>query len=142
MRKSSIAVISLLIIVAVGLFFFQGEKEIEQGLWKDATYTEDTTLGSGENGFDLVVKTPDKEITFTINTDKTTVGEALKEVKLIEGKESEFGIYIKKVNGILADYDIDQSYWSFEQNGEAMLTGVDAAEFKNGETFELVYTKQ
>lgn len=141
MKKVSITVISLLIVVAIGMFFSQGEKKTAQGLWEDATYTEDITLGSGKNSFNLKVAASDKSITFTVKTDKTTVGEALKEVKLIEGKESEFGIYIKKVNGILADYDIDQSYWSFEQNGEAMLTGVDAAEFKNGETFELVYTK-
>ena len=119
----------------------QGEKEIDQSIWKDAVYTENTTLGIGKTALYLVVKANDKEVTFTVKTNKTTVGEALKEVKLIEGEEGPYGIYIKKVNGILADYDIDQSYWSFEQNGEAMLTGVDSTEFKNGETFELVYTK-
>ena len=141
MKKVSIAVILLLIIVAIGLFFFQGEKNIEKGLWKDATYTEDTTLGSGEKAFYLVVKADDKEVTFTINTYENTVGKALKAAGIIEGEEGPYGIYIKKVNGILADYDIDQSYWSFEQNGEAMLTGVDSTEFKVGERFELVYTK-
>lgn len=141
MKKSSIIIVALLILVAVGLFFFQGEEEIEQGLWKDATYTEDTTLGSGEKVFYLVVKAGDKEITFTINTYENTVGKALKAVGIIEGEEGPYGIYIKKANGILADYDIDQSYWSFEKDGEAMLTGVDSTQFKDGDRFELVRTK-
>ena len=72
---------------------------------------------------------------------KETVGEALEEHGLVSGEEGPYGLYIKKVNGITADYDIDQSYWSFNKNGEYMMTGADKTEIENGAHYELVYTK-
>ena len=60
---------------------------------------------------------------------------------LIAGEERQFGLYLKKANGITADYDIDQSYWAFYINGETALTGVDGAEVKEGAAYSLVYTK-
>ena len=50
-------------------------------------------------------------------------------------------VYIKSVNGITADYDVDRSYWAFNKNGEMMLTGVDMTNIADGEHYELVYTK-
>ena len=67
--------------------------------------------------------------------------ERLLEHGLIEGENGAYGIYIKTVNGILADYDIDQSYWAVSKNGEAATTGVDGISFLDGEHYELVYTK-
>ncbi len=142
MKKSSIIIISLLIVAAIGLFFFQGEKENNNtGLWKDATYIENTTLGTGANTLIVTVEANDKSIDFTIKTDKTVVGDALKEHNLIDGEEGPYGLYVKVVNGIEADYDKDKSYWAFNKDGESMQTGVDQTEFKNGEHYELVYTK-
>ena len=142
MKKTSIIIISLLVIIAVGLFFLPEEKAPDNtGVWKNAVYTENTTLGTGKNTLAVTVKTEEKSVDFTIKTDKTVVGDALKEHKLIDGEEGPYGLYVKVVNGIEADYDKDQSYWSFEKNGEAMLTGVDSTEFKDGDRFELVRTK-
>ncbi|MBE7033760.1 MAG: DUF4430 domain-containing protein [Ruminococcaceae bacterium] len=142
MKKTSIVIIALLIVVAIGVFFFQGENATDsEKVMESAETTESTVLGNGKNTLYLSVVVGDKVIDFTIKTDTNNVGEALKEVKLIEGEEGPYGIYIKKVNGIEADYDKDQSYWSFEKDGEAMQTGVDSTEFKDGEHFQLVYTK-
>ena len=113
-----------------------------ENLWENATYTEDTQLGSGEKTLLIEVKADDKAVTFTIKTDKETVGEALTEHKLIDGEKGAYGLYVKKVNGILADYDINQSYWSFSKNGEYLSSGVDSTEFKDKDKFELHYTKQ
>ena len=99
-------------------------------LWKDANYQIDTTLGTGE-----------KTVVFTINTNAQTLGSALLENGIVEGENGAYGLYIKRVNGILADYDIDQSYWGFYQNGEMMMTGVDGTAIAGGESFELVYEK-
>jgi len=141
MKKTGLIIIALLIVVAIGLLFLPNNSKKEAGLWKNALYTENTTLGTGKNNLIVTVEAGDKSIDFTINTDTDNVGDALKEVKLIEGEEGPYGIYIKKVNGIEADYDKDQSYWSFEKDGEAMPTGVDSTRFKDGEHFELVRTK-
>ena len=49
---------------------------------------------------------------------------------------------LKKVNGITADYDVNKCYWGINKDGESLMTGVDGAEIKDGEHYELVYTKQ
>ncbi len=113
----------------------------EASLWDAALYTEDTELGEGAKDLLIVVEAEDQKITFTIHTDAETVGDALVENELVEGDEGEYGLYITAVNGITADYDADQAYWAFYQNGEYMNTGVDATEFTSGDQYELVYTK-
>ncbi len=110
-------------------------------VWSEAIYTEDTEFGNGEKTVILEVVALDKSVTFTIHSDKDTLGEALIEHNLIEGEQGAYGLYVKKVNGITADYDKDQSYWGFNKDGEGMITGVDGTTFKDGEHFELVYTK-
>lgn len=110
-------------------------------LWENAAYTEDTELGEGEKTVIVEVKVEEYSVSFTIHTDKAILGDALFEHALIDGEEGPYGLYIKKVNGITADYDADQSYWAFYQNGEYMMTGVDTTEIIGGEHYELVYTK-
>ena len=76
-----------------------------------------TVLGEGKTQFDFTVVDKDgNETAFEIHTDKATVGEALIELNLIAGDESEYGLYVKQVNGITADYDVDQTYWAFYVN--------------------------
>ena len=72
---------------------------------------------------------------FEIHTDKTTVGDALLELGLIEGNPSEYGLFVKKVNGIEADYDKDQTYWAFYINGEYAMSGVDSTEIDVESTY-------
>ncbi len=131
----------LLIIVALFAFVACNETNVEEGLWKNATYIEDTTFGEGSKTLKIKVEADGKNVLFTIKTDKETVGEALIEHSLITGDESEYGLYIKVVNGIKADYDTDKAYWSFNKNGEYMMSGVDTTNFTDGEQYELVYTK-
>ena len=101
-----------------------------------AEQNDATVLGEGETSFKFVCVDGDgKEVKYIINTDKTTVGEALLEHKLIEGDESEYGLYVKKVNGILADYDKDKTYWAFYINGEYAMTGVDKTNIEADATY-------
>ena len=110
-------------------------------LWEDAAYTADTTLGDGAKTVEVEVKAGEQSVTCTVKTDKTTLGDALLEHGLIAGDEGPYGLYLKTVNGILADYDVDQSYWAFYKDGEMMMVGVDGADIADGEHYELVYTK-
>ena len=116
-------------------------KEEAKDLWKDATYTEDTVLGEGAKTVTVEVKAEEKTVTFTIKTDKETVGAALIEHKLLDGEQGDYGLYVKKVNGITADYDVDQSYWAFYIDGEYAMTGVDGTPLDESATYQLVYTK-
>ena len=117
------------------------DKEALTGLWANATYTTDTTLGEGETTLTVEVKIEDKTVVFTIKTDADTVGAALLENGLIAGEESAYGLYVKVVNGVTADYDVDQSYWAFWINGEYAMTGVDSTPITAGDTYTLEYTK-
>ncbi len=104
-------------------------------------YTQDTELGEGSKTVSLEVKMPDSSVKFTVHTDKTVLGDALTECGLISGEEGEYGLYIKQVNGITADYDIDQSYWAFYINGEYAVSGIDLTEISEDAEYQLVYTK-
>ena len=48
-----------------------------EGLWANATYTEDTELGEGATTITVEVTAEDKTVTFTIHTDGTTLRQAL-----------------------------------------------------------------
>ncbi len=96
------------------------------------------TYGSGANEFIYKVIDPDgKEVSATIKTDKTTVGEALLELNLIAGEQGEFGMYMKAVNNITLDWDRDAMYWALYINGEYGLEGIDLTEIENGAEYTL-----
>lgn len=115
--------------------------EVADPLWENAVYTEDVTLGEGETTIDVVVEAGEKSIVVTINTDAKNLEDAITGVDLVQGDQSEYGLFIKVVNGITADYDVDQSYWSINKNGEYMMSGAKDTEIANGDKYELVYTK-
>lgn len=110
-------------------------------LWEDARYTEDTTLGEGAKTVTVKVEAGERSVTLTVKTDENILGDALFALGLVEGEEGQYGLYVKKVNGITADYDVDGHYWGFYKNGEYMMTGIDMTEFADGECFELVREK-
>lgn len=96
----------------------------------------DQVLGEGQTAVPfIVIDGEGGETVFEIHTDKETVGEALLEQGLIAGEEGPYGLYVKEVNGITADYDADQTYWAFYINGEYAASGVDATPVKEGETY-------
>lgn len=111
------------------------------GLWENATYRKDMEFGSGALTVQVEVKAEEQSITFTVHTDKTTLADALLEHALIAGEDSAYGLYVKVVNGMTADYDVDQSYWSISKNGEMLLTGVSSTNLADGEHYEFTYTK-
>ena len=101
-----------------------------------AVMTNGATIGEGSNQFEFtVVDKEGKETTCKICTDETIVGEALLKLNLIEGEAGQYGLYVKKVNGIVADYDVDGTYWAFYVNGEYAMSGVDTTEIVAGASY-------
>ncbi len=78
---------------------------------------------------------------FILETEKGNLGDALLEAKLVEGEMGQFGLYIKSVNGLRADFELDGAYWSLSKGGEYLMTGADATPIADGEKYELTYTK-
>ncbi len=118
-----------------------GANETPQDIWESATYTENQEFGTGETTITVDVIAEDGSVEFTVHTDKETLGDALLEHDLISGDDGAYGLYVKVVNGIYADYNTTKSYWGINKNGESLMTGVDTEEIADGDTYEFVYTK-
>ena len=111
-------------------------------LWKDATYREDTTLGEGIFTVTIKVTADDKTVTFTLNTDKIDLADAMLAEGLCAGEEGAYGLYIKYVNGIRADYDLDGGYyWNLTVDGEVSMIGASGTPVIHGSVYEFVRTK-
>ena len=137
MKKITALLLALLLAFTVILLPSCGDDDTATDPWDSATYKEDATVGEGTKTFTLEVCAYDKTIKLTVKTDKATVGEALCALNLIEGEDGDYGLYVKKVNGILADYDEDQTYWAFYINGEYAVSGVDTTVAVSGATYKL-----
>ena len=111
-------------------------------IWSSATYTSDTELGEGDKKVEVEVKAEEKSVTFTIHTDKSTLADALTDLKLIKGDDSEYGIFITEVNGITADYNENKSYWMISKDGVSLSVGADSTKIADGEHYEFTYTKE
>ena len=98
--------------------------------------------GTGKTEFTFVVTLADGSVTnYLIHTDKETVGAALLELGLIEGEDSQYGLYVKSVQGVVADYDTDKTYWAFYVNGAYASTGVDQTKVEAGATYAFTVEK-
>ena len=101
-----------------------------------------TVKGEGATVFYFnVVDKDGNETKFEIHTDKTTVGEALLELGLIEGDMGDYGLYVKKVNGITAEYEVDGTYWAFYVGNSYGMTGVDMTDIEPGATYAFKVSK-
>ena len=117
-----------IVLIAVTALFTTGCNDS-----KTTSVPSDTQVSSQTVEFTFkVTDASGEETDFTISTDKKTVGEALLEKNLIAGDESEYGLYVKTVNGVTLDYDKDGMYWAFYENGQYASKGVDSTEVTAG----------
>lgn len=138
--KKMLSLILCIVIVAAMTLFASGcsDKNSTAGESSQITSSAEqtTVLGTGQTKFTFTVVGLDgKEAKFEINTDKTIVSDALLEHNLIAGEDSQYGLYVKTVNGVTVDYDKDGKYWAFYVNGAYGQKGVSETEVKAGETY-------
>ena len=134
--------LSLTVLMLFGCLFIFSCVDRDGGGQGEMLYTEDTALGIGETTFTLVVKhTNDRTVTFTINTSKAILSDALTEVGIMQGHDSTYGVYIDTVNGVTHDYSVDQTYWAIYIGDDYSLVGIEHIEIENGATYKLVASK-
>jgi len=98
-------------------------------------------IGDGRVTFRFEVTDDNGEVkAWNVNTDQSIVGEALLEVGLISGDVSAMGLMVTEVNGLTADYMVNQSWWALYINGEFAVTGVDATDIEQGKVYAFIYT--
>lgn len=128
MKKKStvIAAVVLVVLIAVaGLLYVK---------FKPATT-------QGEKEITVVVVHADKtEKTFTYQTDAEYLREVLEDNGLIAGDESEYGLFVKTVDGETAD-DSKQQWWCITKGGESLNTSVDQTPINDKDQFEFTLTE-
>ena len=125
-KKILLAVAALVVAVAVVLgIYFVTRPAPQQG---GKTITVQVVLLEGEPS------------DFTIQTDEEYLRGALESIDLIEGSESEYGLFVTTVNGVTVD-DSKQQWWCFTQDGEMLMTGVDTTPIADGDHFEITLTE-
>lgn len=113
-----------------------GSKQNDVEATEADAVTEATVLGEGATQFAFVVVDADgSETVFEIHTDKEMVGEALLELGLIAGEDGDYGLYVKEVNSITVDYNVDGTYWAFYVNGDYAISGVDTTAIEAGASY-------
>lgn len=76
---------------------------------------------------------------FPIAAAGTTLREALEQENLVEGEESQYGLFIKTVDGETVNDD-NQEWWCLTKGGEQVNSGVDGVEIADGDKYELTLT--
>ncbi len=101
-----------------------------------------TDIGEGATNFKFtVVDGEGNQKVFNVKTDEITVGRALLKLGLIKGDQGDYGLYVKTVNGITADYNVDGTYWAFYVNGEYATSGVDTTNITAGDEYSFKVEK-
>ncbi len=114
------------------------EKVDATGIWENATYLSDTTVGNGSNTVKVEIVAGEQSITLTIKTDKATLGEALYEHNVINDPS-----FFDTCNGMLASWEKDKAYWAFHVDGTLATYGIgdEKAVVKTDADYEIVYTQ-
>lgn len=108
-NKDVIALIIVLVLAAAALVICQINKPETQQGGKEITVNVDHLNGD--------------DTTFTIHTDEEYLRGALEQEDLIEGTESEYGLYVLTVDGETAD-ESEQQWWGYSVNGTFAELGV------------------
>ena len=130
----SVVLVAAMALIAVGCNVNQNDALDYQGA--TAVIENGSVMGEGERFFTFTVVDGDgNEVSCEVKTDKTIVGEALLDLGLIAGEEDMYGLYVKSVNGIFADYNVTGTYWAFYIDGEYAMSGVDMTDIVNGSAY-------
>lgn len=86
-----------------------------------------------------VVLTDGASTTFDIDTEEQFLRGALEQENLIQGSDSEYGMFVTTVNGVTAN-DANQEWWCFTKDGVSLDTGVDSTPIADGDHFEITLT--
>ena len=91
-----------------------------------------------------VVNSAGESTVYELKTDALYLYQAMDEAEGLtyDGTESEYGLMVSTVNGEVADYSVDCSYWSFYVNDEYCNYGIDTQPIMDGDAFAIVYTME
>lgn len=124
-RSILIGVAILLVLVIAALAVYIGTRPQAQAGQKTITVE--------------VVHKDESRKEFRITTSAENLRGALEQEKLVQGSESEYGLFIETVDGETAD-SANQEWWAVTKNGTMAETGVEGIMIADGEHYELTLT--
>lgn len=142
MKRNNKLLTLILCMVLIAAMALTGCGNKDAAAMESTTYESGSTIGQGATKFTFTVTDGEgNESAFTVLTDKTTVGEALLDTGIIAGEDGDYGLYVKSVNGIPADFETDGTYWAFYIDGEYAMSGVDVTEITPGAAYAMKVEK-
>ncbi len=133
---SFILCLVLVAAIALGIVGCNGNNPSHTPSGSDTSSADSSLIGQGATQFDVKITFKDgSEKSYTVKTDKTTVGDALLQLKLIEGTMGDYGLMVETADGETVTYDADGKYWAFYIDGEYAMTGVDSTNIETGKTY-------
>jgi len=129
MKRSSKSILSLLILIClVGLL---------AGLYLSSR----PEPVSGTKAITVTVVHSDKtERQFHFHSEKEFLGDLLLAEGVIKGDLGPYGLYITEVDGEVANYSLNNSYWALFDGDSYATQGADTTPLTDGSHFRLVYT--
>jgi hypothetical protein len=142
-RKTLLSFFLCVVLIAALALSMTGCKEPNTPETPDApevgTFKDGDVVGEGAKEFSLVVVGKDgTETGCTVRTDKETVGDALLDLGIVSGEDSQYGLMMLTVNGEYHRYEEDSYYWAFYIGEEYAMTGVSGTNIEAGVTYRLV----
>ena len=94
----------------------------------------------GQKNIDVTIVYADKttkELDF--KTDAEFLADVLFEEGLVTEEEYKSGYYTI-IDGVTADYNVDQSWWCITKDGEMTMVGMNELALADGDKYEITYT--
>lgn len=129
MKKKHIIALLLAVVLVAGMFFaYSAFRE------KPAEGTKEITIE--------VVDDKETSTVYEVKTDAEYLIGAMEDAKdlTFDGSEGQYGFTVTEINGVVADFTVDSSYWSFYVNGEYCNYGVSEQPVNDGDAFRIVYS--
>ena len=125
-KKIVVAVVALVLVVAamLGVYLSTRPETVQGG--KTVTVTVIHGDGSSKD--------------FTYSTDAEYLGEVIVAEGLVNGQDGPYGLYFDTVDGEMASWEKNQSYWSILIGEEYVTLGADSIPLEDGGVYQLVYT--
>ena len=126
-KKAILGVVLIVILIAVmGIFY--------------GVFREKPVEGSKAITIEVVNKAKESTI-YELKTDAQFLKQAMEEAEGLEfeGSEGQYGLTISSINGEVADFTKENSYWSFYVNDGYCNYGVDSQPVEDGDAFKIVY---
>ena len=108
-----------------------------------AAFGAKAVAGSKDITIEVVNKASESTV-YEVATDAEFLRQDMEEAEglTFEGEEGPYGLAISSVNGEVADFNVDGSYWSFYVNEEYCNYGIDSQPVMDGDAFKIVYTTE